>query len=326
MTSSGDSQPVSRVPEFLRGVLPVLLTPFHDDGRVDLGGMATVAGNVLSAGVPSVMYPGYASEFYRLSDRERVELTRTVVDVAAERGASVIQSVSEQATVLAVDAARRAVEGGCAAVNVLAPTTLGGDSGQVRAHLSAVLRACAPLPAVIQHAPALTGSTLTLDDLRRLAEECSNLVAVKVETLPAGPTVSALTAIAPELGALVGYGGLHLVDALERGACGVQPGSSFVEIYQRIWDAWTAGDRTTAGKLHAALVPYLAYWMQDVRIVVQVEKLIARRRGWIASDHCRAPDRPLDDHERRVVDRFLSQFEDTLQPGQRLHRRRRDPR
>jgi 4-hydroxy-tetrahydrodipicolinate synthase len=260
------------------------------------------------------MYPGYASEFYRLSDRERAGLTSTVVQVAAAHGAGVIQSVTEQATVLAVDSARRAAEVGCAAVNVLAPTTLGGDSSQVRAHLTAVLQACAPLPAVIQHAPALTGSALALEDLRQLAQDCPNLVGVKVETLPAGPTVTALRTIVPELGCLVGYGGLHLVDALHRGASGVQPGSSFVEIYQRIWARWAAGDRSSAGELHAALVPYLAYWMQDVRIIVQVEKLIASRRGWIASDHCRAPDRPLDEHETRLVDRFLSQFEHILTP------------
>jgi 4-hydroxy-tetrahydrodipicolinate synthase len=314
VTSDGDPEPASRIPGFLRGVLPVLLTPFDEDGGVDFSGIATVARHVLSTGVPSVMYPGYASEFYRLSDRERAELTSTVVQVAAAHGAQVIQSVTEQATVLAVESARRAVEVGCGAVNVLAPTTLGGDSGQVRAHLSAVLQACAPLPAVIQHAPALTGSALALGDLRRLAQECPNLVGVKVETLPAGPTVTALQTIAPELGCLVGYGGLHLIDALERGASGVQPGSSFVEIYQHIWAAWAAGDRSAAAELHAALVPFLAYWMQDVRILVQVEKLIARRRGWIASDHCRAPDRPLDKHETRLVDRFLSQFEHIVTP------------
>jgi len=314
MTPGVDPEPADRTPDFLRGVVPVLLTPFDEAGRVDLEDMSTVTHKVLSSGVRSVMYPGYASEFYRLSDRERADLTTAVMEVASAHGAAVIRSITEQATVLAIDAARQSVEMGCAAVNVLAPTTLGGDSTRARAHLAAVLHACDPLPAVIQHAPALTGSALSIEDLSRLAEECPNLVAVKVETHPAGPTVSALRRAVPQLGCLVGYGGLNMLDALERGACGVQPGCSFVETYLRIWHEWTAGDRPSAEQLYAILAPYLAYWMQDVRIIVQVEKLIARRRGWITSDHCRAPARPLDDHETRLVDRALTEFDGLLAP------------
>ncbi|MGZ4555908.1 MAG: dihydrodipicolinate synthase family protein [Mycobacteriaceae bacterium] len=304
-----------RAGELLHGVLPVLLTPFDDAGALDLDGLGTVTARVLSAGARTVMYPGYASEFYRLSETERSLGLAEVVQVASQLGGSVVASVSDQSTVVAEASARRAIELGCAAVNVLPPTMFGGDTEQVRRHLAAVLEACAPLPVVIQHAPALTGSSLSVEAIRQLTQDCGNLVAVKVETYPAGRVVSELRAAVPEVACLVGFGGLHALDGLVRGASGIQPGCSFTEVYLSLWRTWQGSDVDAARRLHTALLPYLTYWMQDVRIIVQVEKLIARRRGWIASDHCRAPDRPLDGYETQTVDRFLEEFASLLDDG-----------
>jgi 4-hydroxy-tetrahydrodipicolinate synthase len=108
-----------------------------------------------------------------------------------------------------------------------------------------------------------------------------------------------------------------MIDALRRGAVGVQPGCSFVEIYQRIWQLWQAGDTAGATSLHTRLLPYISYWMQGIDLMVAAEKMIGWRRGWTASDHCRAPSRRLDAEERTMVDSFLDEFDDFLstQPG-----------
>lgn len=132
---------------------------------------------------------------------------------------------------------------------------------------------------------------------------------------PARPAITALADGVPRLPSLVGYGGLHLIDALRRGAAGVQPGCSFTEVYQRIWRLWQDGDEAAAEALHTRLLPYLTYWMQDVPLIVRVEKVIAHRRGLIRSDHCRAPDRRLDPCELEAVERFLNGFSDVLAPA-----------
>lgn len=129
---------------FPHGVLPVLLTPFTDDGEIDTDGFARVVGHVAATGVPGVMFPGYASEFYRLSDAERDTLARILIQVAAGGPMAVIVSVSEQATLLAAHRAAQWVEAGAGAVNVLAPTILAPDADAAIAHLGAVLKAVAP--------------------------------------------------------------------------------------------------------------------------------------------------------------------------------------
>jgi 4-hydroxy-tetrahydrodipicolinate synthase len=300
---------------FPHGVLPVLLTPFTGEGEIDTDGFARMVGQVAATGASGAMFPGYASEFYRLSDAERDTLARILIKAAAGGPMAAIVSVSEQATLLAARRAAQWVEAGASAVNVLAPTILAADADAAIAHLGAVLEAVAPAPVIVQHAPALTGSPMRLDQVRRLADEHTNLAAVKVETLPAGPEITALAEGTPRLASLVGYGGLHLIDALRRGTAGVQPGCSFTEVYLRIWRLWQDGNEAAAEALHTRLLPYLTYWMQDVPLIVRVEKVIAHRRGLIQTDHCRAPARNLDLRELEAIERFLDEFSDLLNPG-----------
>jgi 4-hydroxy-tetrahydrodipicolinate synthase len=48
--------------------------------------------------------------------------------------------------------------------------------------------------------------------------------------------------------------------------------------------------------------------MQDVELIVAVEKQISVRRGWFGSDHVRAPAYRLDLPEREMVEQFWREF------------------
>ncbi|MFC9331021.1 dihydrodipicolinate synthase family protein [Kitasatospora sp. NPDC057015] len=292
----------------ITGVVPVLEVPFQPDGSLDLPGFDRVVQAVLGTGVSSVMFPGYASEFHKLTGPEREQLTaRLLTATAGRRGFTTVVSVPDHATVVAVAAARRAVELGAGALNLLPPYLLGPSPDAVRAHLAAVLDAVAPVPVILQYAPAQTGTSLDAAAIGHLADDHPNLRCVKVESTPPGRLISALG-----LPALVGYAGLHLPDALRRGAVGVQPGCSFTEVYQEIWRRWHARDESGALALHTALLPYLTYWMQHVELIVAAEKAVSVRRGWFRSAHCRAPGWILDSHELALVDRFMDEFEEYL--------------
>ncbi|GAA1360045.1 dihydrodipicolinate synthase family protein [Streptomyces beijiangensis] len=292
------------------GVSPVLEVPFRDDGSLDLPGFDRVVEAVLATGVGSVMFPGYASEFHKLTGTERELLTdRFLGATAGVDGFTAVVSVPDHATVVAVEVARRAAGRGAGALNLLPPYLLGPSRDAVLAHLGAVLDAVAPLPVVLQYAPAQTGTSLDADAIHALAKHHPNLGYVKVESAPPGRLISAL-----RLPALVGYAGLQLPDALRRGAAGVQPGCSFTELYQEIWRAWHEGDRPAALALHTALLPYLSYWMQHVELIVAAEKEISVRRGWFASAHCRAPGWTLDAAELAMIDRFMDEFGGRLTP------------
>jgi 4-hydroxy-tetrahydrodipicolinate synthase len=101
-------------------------------------------------------------------------------------------------------------------------------------------------------------------------------------------------------------------DVLRRGAVGIQPGCSFVEVYVELWRR-RLYDKPGFQSLHQKLLPYINYWMQGVELIVKVEKLILKKRGIIASDYCRSPSYQLDELERMQVEQFISEFSEWLQ-------------
>ncbi|MEU3053710.1 dihydrodipicolinate synthase family protein [Streptomyces griseus] len=305
MAAHNDKDPDSLV----RGVSPVLEVPFHSDGSLDPDGFTTVVERVLAAGARSVMFPGFASEFHKLDAGERELLTGLLLDRTRGRtDVAAIVSVPDHATRHAITQALRAAELGADAVNLLPPHFLAPSAAAVSAHLREVLAAVAPLPVVVQYAPAQTGTALDAPALHRIAADHPNLRWVKVESAPPGKLIAALAAGPRPLPSLVGYAGLQLPDALRRGAVGVQPGCSFTELYTGIWEHWQRGDEAAAIALHTRMLPYLSYWMQNVELIIAVEKEISVRRGWFASAHCRAPGYGLDDEEQRTIDRFCAEF------------------
>jgi dihydrodipicolinate synthase/N-acetylneuraminate lyase len=293
----------------LRGVVPVLEVPFRADDSVDEGGFARVIEELVRRDVRTMMFPGFASEFYKLTDDERDRLVALLLDrTAGDPEVSAIISIPDHATATAVRRAASAVERGAAAINVLPPHFLAPSRAEIVDHLAAVLHAVAPTPVVVQIAPAQTGSLFDVADLKGLAARYPNLAMVKVEAQPPGRLIAALAEPPAPLASAVGYAGLAMIDALTRGAVGVWPGCSFVEIYQEIWRRWQSNDVEGAGELHRRLLPFISYWMQNVELMIAAEKLISRERGWISCSRCRGPAWRFDEIERKQIASFLHAF------------------
>ena len=292
----------------IEGICPVVETPFTAEGDIDPVALAALMHRLADAGIQSVMYPGFASEFHKLSDAERDTLTGVVIDTAHERGIVVVASITDHATRLAVARAEWLVARGADMINILPPHVQSPSAAAVRAHIAAVLSAVPATPAILQYAPGQTGTALDAPTIARMAADNTNLVQVKVESTPPGQLISALREAAPQLTSVVGYAGVQLIDALRREAVGAQPGSSFPELYLAIDALWRAGDVAAAEALHARLLPYISYWMQSVELIIAAEKEISARRGWIPTSVCRAPARVLDAEEQALIDRFLAEF------------------
>ncbi|WP_409462809.1 dihydrodipicolinate synthase family protein [Amycolatopsis sp. GA6-003] len=287
--------------------------PFTDDGEVDVSGFRRVIRHVLGTGVGSVMFPGFASEFYKLAEDERQTLTEVLLAETTPRAdVLAIVAVQDHATRLAVKRASEAVAAGADLINLLPPHYLRPSRKALVKHIREVLDAVAPTPVVLQYAPAETGTRLDADMLRKIAAKHANLRLVKVESSPPGPLIAELAAGDPPLPAVEGYAGVQLPDAIRRGAVGTQPGCSFTEIYVEIWRRFEDGDDAGGDELHRRLLPYISYWMLDTERIIAAEKLISVRRGWFGSPYCRAPAHRLDAEDLRMIDRFLDEFREFL--------------
>jgi dihydrodipicolinate synthase/N-acetylneuraminate lyase len=321
MTTVGDRAAVGEseaVPQedvslLVRGVSPVLEVPFTPDGAIDAAGFLRVVRYVLSTGVTSVMFPGFASEFHKLSEDERWELTEILLSETRTRPeVAAIVAVQDHATRLAAHRAQDVVAAGADLVNLLPPHFLQPSRRSLVQHVRTVLEAIDPVPVVLQYAPTETGTSIDAATLHEIAAAHKNLRLVKVESSPPGPLISELRTGEPSLPAVEGYAGVQLVDAFRRGAVGTQPGCSATEVYVELWRRLSSGDEQGGVELHRRLLPYISYWMLDTERIIAAEKLISVRRGLFDSDYCREPAHLLDAEERRMVDRFLDEFADLL--------------
>lgn len=300
----------------VRGVSPVLEVPFTESGEVDYGGFDRVVRYVLSTGVTSMMFPGFASEFHKLSEDERWKLTEILLSQTRDRpDVAAVIAVQDHATQLAARRARAAVEAGADLINLLPPHFLSPSRRALVQHIETVLETVDPVPVVLQYAPTETGTSLDADVLGEIQAKHPNLRLVKVESSPPGPLIAELAARNPPLAAVEGYAGVQLPDAVRRGAVGTQPGCSVTEVYVEIWRRLTSADPAEVESgfdLHRRLLPYISYWMLDTERIIAAEKLISVRRGLFASAYCREPAHRLDAEEIRMIDRFLADFTDYL--------------
>jgi dihydrodipicolinate synthase/N-acetylneuraminate lyase len=297
--------------EDLRGCYPILATPFGEDGEIDRDGVIRLVQHLREAGLPGFTMFGLASEFYKLSDADR-ELLVDLAFEARATGQTAIVSVTAHSWEVAVKQARRAEASGADALMLLPPFFLGPSEADLRRHVLKVAGAVS-LPVMVQYAPAQTGVRVTADFFMRLNEEAPNVRYVKVESVPSGPMISAITDCSGgAIRCLIGYGGLQLLDALSRGVVGVQPASGVADYYPHILRAFDEGDLEGAYALHADLLPLISLLMQGIEPLNRMEKIILKRRGIIASDYCRAVSYEPDEHTLAELDRFLGRIADRL--------------
>src|SRR5262245_44788114 len=69
----------------IRGVLPLVPTPFRDDDEIDEGSLRHLIDHYVDAGAHGLTLLGVASEVLKLDDSERRKVMRIAIDQAAGR-------------------------------------------------------------------------------------------------------------------------------------------------------------------------------------------------------------------------------------------------
>jgi len=277
----------------IRGVIPLIQSTFHDDGSLDLESLAQQADWVLRSGVEILAYPGFVSEWWKLTPDEILASAEVIRRASAGRGKLVL-NVTAQSTRPALEQARAFADLGADALMVLPPFTVATAASAILEHLRSIL-AAVPLPHVLQYSASLTGLKLSPDELRALHAEFPHFRSIKIDYIPPGPMVSALKAAMPDsFTFIIGYAGLQLDDALLRGAHGMMPGSSHVYEDLRAFRALEADPATGIAEFHR-LLPLLNLEMQTIETSIALHKRLLFERGVISSPHVRPPGYVMDD-------------------------------
>lgn len=292
---------MQKSPTVLAGTWFVSPTPFTSEGFVDAAGLRAIVEATSDWGVDGITVLGVMGEVSALSDSERHEVLRAVLD-AARGTVPIAVGCSSPSAALTAQRVATAVEMGASAVMVSAPSLL-KDSDQIAGFYT---QACsgAGVPVIVQDEPAATGVNLPVSALLA-ALDASDSTVVKLEDPPTPPKITRLLAARPELTVFGGLGGVSAYAELSRGASGTMTGFAFPEILRALRIAMAAGDRTGAAALFDRYLPYITFEGQPV-VGMAIRKEVLRRRGVIADARTRGLRPYLDDVTLAEIDDVLA--------------------
>jgi dihydrodipicolinate synthase/N-acetylneuraminate lyase len=281
----------------VRGVFPILVTPFDERERVDEDSLRSLVDFNIGAGVHGLGI-ALGSEIQKLTEPEREQVIRIVVDQTRGR-VPVVVNTGAQANLTAVLYSRQAVDLGAAAVMCLPPAPPVSAS-EMRAYFKAISDAVS-VPVFIQDTQT---TPVPAALIRRIADDNEQVRYAKVESPPQPTQVQAAVQASGGLVTVFGgAGGTYLLEELRRGSVGTMPWPSQPEAFVRIWDVWQAGDQRQAAELHEReIAPLAKLATAGIRLGHTLHKELLRRRGVIRSSLVRAPSDALDEITRRELD------------------------
>jgi 4-hydroxy-tetrahydrodipicolinate synthase len=156
-------------------VITAMVTPFTDDGALDVAGAARLAQWLVANGNEGLVLAGTTGEGPTLSDDEALELWRTVraaVDVPLLAG------TGSNDTRHTIELSQRAAETGVDGLLVVSPYYNRPPQAGIEAHYRA-LAAAVELPILLYDVGVRTGRPIEVDTIVRLANEVPNIVGLK---------------------------------------------------------------------------------------------------------------------------------------------------
>lgn len=258
-TLAGTGCNVAAMARFGR-VLSAMVTPFDDDGALDLDVAAELARHLQAEGHDGLVVAGTTGEAPTLSDDEHLALIAAVVEAV---DIPVVAGTGGNDTAHSIHMTREATALGAAGVLVVCPYYNRPSQAGLDAHFRAVA-AATDLPVMLYDIPVRTGRKVATATLLGLARDVPNIVALKDAAGNPGET-AALIANAPD--GFEVYSGddnltLPLMAVGAVGVVGVATHWCGPDV-REMFDRWAKGDTDGARAVNARLVESWAFETGD---------------------------------------------------------------
>lgn len=268
-----------------KGVFPAITTPFEPNGGIDEGFLAAHCQWMIDAGCHGIVPLGSLGEGATLTQDEKHGILRTCVEAVGDR-VPIMPGISSLSTQEAVQLARDAEALGCKGLMVLPPYVYSTDWREMKAHMSAVLRAT-NLPCILYNNPVAYRTDFVPEQVAELAREHPNLQAVKESSTDVRRVTGIRALIGDDLAILVGVDDA-IVEGINAGAVGWIAGlvNAFPVESVALWRLAMEGRREEAFEIYRWFLPMLR--LDTVPKFVQLIKLAQQMVG-MGSVHVRAP-------------------------------------
>lgn len=294
----------------IEGVVPILVTPFHADGRIDEESLAALIDFNIAAGVHGLGV-ALGSEVFKFTEGERLGIIRSVVSAVKGR-VPVIINTGATGTALAVHYASMAADAGADALMIFPPSFFPVGAEEIADYYRQI-SAAVSIPLILQDIPqAPISPALAL----RIADECPNVRYIKVETAPVTSKVADMArAVKDRLVIFGGAGGAYFIEEMRRGARGTMPFCSQPAEFVGVWNLFQQGDEKGARALFdTAFTGMNRLGNQGGDMFYHVHKQLLVRRGVLRTAHVRSPTMTIDPITQREIDEVLEAIVPVVKP------------
>ncbi|WP_433503673.1 4-hydroxy-tetrahydrodipicolinate synthase [Pseudonocardia halophobica] len=278
-------------PARIRGSIAPVITPFTDDGDLDLDSLRRLVRWQLESGSHGVSIGGSTGEPGAQTAAERIAAIRAVAEEVDDAVPFLpgTGSAKLDETMEITGAARDA---GADAALVITPYYARPTQDALVTWYATIAREFPDLPIVIYNVPSRTAVDVAPETVARLFAEHDNLVGIKETTKDFEHFSRVLHLCGREL--LVWSGiellGLPLLALGGAGFISAVANLAPVAVAQ-MYQAWEAGDQERARELHYGLHPLVDLLFVETNPAPA--KWVLQRHGRIASSHVRPPLLPL---------------------------------
>lgn len=298
-TRIGDA---SMTEPFFGTMIPAMVTPFTDDGELDVEAAQSLANYLVDHGADGLVVTGTTGETSTLTDDENIRVFEAVVEAVGGR-AKVIAGTGMNDTAHSAHLSQRAAAAGVDGLLLVTPYYNKPNQAGIKAHFEHIASAT-DLPVMLYDIPGRSVMPIEPETIIALAEH-PNIVALKDAKSDYQSTTLVLANT--DLAVYSGDDGLTL-PLMAAGAVGVVSVTGHIapRTYRDLVDAANAGDFATARTKHFALDPIQRAIMTHVQGAVAAKTVLAWQ-GVIPSARVRLPLVAVTDEEAAIIKADLAE-------------------
>lgn len=277
-------------------VLTAMVTPFNEDGSVDLDAVQKVARYLVDHGNDGLVVSGTTGESPTTTGAEDGETLAAVKDAVGDR-ATIVAGVGTNDTRHSVELARQAEKVGADGLLLVTPYYNKPSQPGVLQHFRQVVEATS-VPVMLYDVPGRTGTQIALETYREVAT-WDTVTSVKDATGDLARTAQLV-----DLGLAV-YSGddINTLGYLAYGATGVVSvvGHAAGSQLKAMIEAFLSGDHAEARRIHTSLIPAFEAVMGVPNYGATTAKAAMQLLGVLSNRTVRSPLMSLDDDEVAAV-------------------------
>lgn len=297
----------------LFGVVPIIPTPFTENEEIDEDALRNLIDFAIDGGIRAVCLPAYASEFYKLTDDEKLQVVRVAVERAAGRLKIVAQS-NHPSLKVAIKLAQANVKAGADVISLAVPRIFSLPENSLKVYLSEFLQSIPNTPVLIQDFNP-GGSSISVGFIKELMDENPNFKYLKLEEPLCAPKFEQIIqATDDQIGLFEGWGGLYMLELVPIGIRGVMPGLAVADILQKIFTLRSSGEDAKAFELFERVMPQIFFSLQNMELFHYAEKELLIARGVLSNSIARKaayiPDPSSINYIRELNQRILDVVND----------------